>query len=180
MRTLLIVSFAVLAGCANPQPAATASEPKPAPAPAPVPVTESGGPKTPLSVSWSEKQLSPHSAVVEARVQYNGPFDMPLHLVVQVPAGATLAKGEATLDVPAQPTATTVSNVYELTFDQVPAGDLVLVADAKSPVTGVHATSVYRFGRAAPAVQLPQANGPDVKFNGLDLGHSVPLQPAKK
>ncbi|MFT3838252.1 MAG: hypothetical protein QM723_14815 [Myxococcaceae bacterium] len=176
MRTLLIVSFAVLAACANPQPAAAVSEPKPAPAP----VVASGGPKTPLSVSWSEKQLSAHSAVVEARVQYNGPFDMPLHLAVQVPAGAALAKGEVTLDVPAQPTATTVVNVYEVTFEQVPAGDLVLVADAQSPVTGVHATSTYRFGRAAPAAQVPQANGPDVKLNGLDLGHAVPLAPAKK
>jgi hypothetical protein len=174
MRTLLIASLAVLAACANPQPAS--SEPKPAPSAAVAP----SGPKTPLSVSWNERQLSPHSAVLEARAQYNGPFDMPLHLVVQVPAGATLTKGEPQLDVPPQVTATTVVYVYEVSFEQVPAGDLVLVADAKSQVTGVHATSAYRFGRPAPQAQVPQANGPDLKMNGVDFGHAIPLQPAPK
>jgi hypothetical protein len=44
----------------------------------------------------------------------------------------------------------------------------------------VHATSTYRFGRAPPAVQTPQANGPELNFHGNNFGHAVPLQPAPK
>jgi hypothetical protein len=176
MRTTLIASVILLAACANPQPAASKTEPKRAAAP---PVAESG-PRTPLQVSWNEKLLSPHSALLEARVQYNGPFDVPVHVMVQLPAGASLTRGEAQLDVPAQTTATTVVNEYEVAFGEVPAADLVLVADGKSESSGVHATALYRFGRPAPQAVTPQANGPELKLNGNNFGHAIPLQPAQK
>ena len=146
-------------------------------APSPAPLAE--GPRAPLVVIWSEKELAAHSATLEARVEYRGRFTLPVHLAVKVPAGATLVSGPAELELPAQETATTVATEYKLSFASVPAGDLLLVADARGEASGVHAENVYRFGRPAPAPVVPNATGPSVKLGGHDLGPSIPLPPSK-
>jgi hypothetical protein len=132
-----------------------------------------------LIVVWSQKELATHSVTLDALVEYRGPFNQPLHLSVKVPAGATLVSGPAELDLPAQRAATTVATKYQLSFASVPAGDLVLVADARGAQSGVHAENAYRFGRPAPAAIAPKATGPGVIFGGHDLGKSIPLQPTK-
>jgi hypothetical protein len=68
--------------------------------------------------------------------------------------------------------------VFEVTGQ--PAEDLVLIADAQTPVFGFHATDAYRFGRPEPTVR-PQANGPEIRVGGSSLGRAVPMDaPAKQ
>ncbi len=132
--------------------------------------------RVPLVVTW-EAQGEPRAGetfVVTARLARRGNFDQVLHVSVRVPDGARVVRGSTALDLPPTAAPRVDSIELALALATIPAGNLVLVADATGVGWGVHSEVPYRFGRSAPSVAGPAAQGPHVVIGGVDLGPAVP------
>lgn len=163
--TLALFALAALAtGCST-------SAPSPR---APVPDAKV---HSPLLVTWEGAELLPGQLRVTARIERKAPLALPFTVRLELPAGATLTQGRAAFELPANAAASVVTETYRLTFEGVPAQDLVLHVDGEGAGLGFHGQVPYRFGRPAPRVPVPSATGPGPVRHGVDVGASIPLAP---
>jgi hypothetical protein len=156
-----LAAVALFASCARP------------PAAAPPPTTRQ---ETPLTVTWVESERTGTSATLIARVNRRAAVSVPVKVTVEAPKGVTVAGGAMTFFIPASEGPSVTDTPYVVTFAAPPAEDLLLIAEAAGTGFGVHAEDRYRFGRAAPVVAAPEANGTHLQVGGQDLGASVPLK----
>jgi hypothetical protein len=172
VASIVLAACACLA-CANQAPAASAPAAAPAHAqqmPEPTVRLES-----PVKVRWTEVSRTATAATVIAEVERVNAVPVPLLLRVEAPAGATVKAGRAKVELPANPEAVVVRETYELAFDAVPAGDLLLRVDGDNEGMGFHFQVPYRFGRPAPEATTPAATGPAFQKGGKSLGGTIPL-----
>ena len=170
MRTTLLAVVAVgvvAVGCTH-QPAAVPAAPA---------EPSTSRLQAPLSASWEQRSLTSGGASLVAHVKRIAPMNMKVLVRIEVPAGAKLTTGRPQFVLPENAEASEVTEPVELTFDPVPAGDLMLRVDSESQEAGFHFFTAYRFGRAAPALPTAvQPEGPPVKKGDRNLGSSVPIQ----
>jgi hypothetical protein len=140
--------------------------------PAGVPTVELSAP---LTVRWEEQARTEGQVRLVAHVTRVTAVGVPFEVHLDVPAGATLVYGRPSFSIPENGEADDVTEVYELSFAAVPAGDLVLRVDGEVDDMGFHVKVPYRFGRPAPSGPRPVANGPSSSHGGRDLGPSIPL-----
>jgi hypothetical protein len=144
--------------------------------PTPKTANSTGRQETPLTVRWMVMSRTEKSVTLTARVDRRAALSTPVKVAVVAPKGVTLAGGAAEFSISPSDGPSVTDTTYVLSFSEVPTEDIVLTADVSGSGFGVHATDVYRFGRPAPVVALPQPTGPHLQLGGQDLGASVPLK----
>lgn len=111
-------------------------------------------------------------AVVE---RYIG-MTVPMTVVLRLPPGARLIRGEATRQLPPNTTARTDVLEYDIAIGEVPAEDVWLVTDVRGEGIGFHGRVAYRFGRPEPLPARPPLAQESVRVGGRDFGRPVQLQ----
>jgi hypothetical protein len=174
-RTVVFLAAAALSACAN------QSNPAPAPAVArPHHVQQMAEPtvrlQSPVKVRWEEKVRTATSAEVVAHVERLNAVPVPLRMRVEVPAGVAVKQGRASVALPLNTEALTVSETYLFTFDATPTEDVLLRVDGDGEGMGFHFKVPYRFGRSEPEGSRPAATGPEFRKGEKSFGGTIPLK----
>ncbi len=131
--------------------------------------------QAPMVVTWEQLELSSSKVRLMAHIKRLAPMQAPVNVRIDVPAIARMTIGRTSFDLPANTAADELNEPVELTYPQMPVGDLVLRVTAVGQGGGAVAVVPYRFGRAPVEQTAPTADGPSVIRNGRDLGPSIPL-----
>ncbi|WP_161607070.1 hypothetical protein [Myxococcus xanthus] len=119
---------------------------------------------SPLRVGWTVVASSSGHVRLVAEVERRAGFEVPVEVLLSLPAGATLTEGAVTFTVPAGVGEGVLSVTYGVAFETgtLPMEDLVLVAHAVGASLGVHAEARHRFGRALVMDRQPVPTGPEL------------------
>ena len=166
---LLLLAFAA---CTKPEPAVR-SDAKPTAAISAAPQDTL---PAPMTVRFAVQSSERKKLVIAARIQRSAPIKLPVNVRLIVPPGVTIASGLERQQLPASETLGVTQLEYVLTFDAIPAQDLVVIAQLRGHGVGVTAKDVYRFGRPAPAQPRPRPQGPDRKVGGFNFGPAIPAK----
>ncbi len=131
--------------------------------------------QAPMVVTWEQLELSSTRVRLMAHIKRFAPMPVALSVRIEAPAIAKMTIGRSSFEVPANSSADEVTEPVELTYAQMPVGDVVIRVTGAGQGGGVNAAVAYRFGRAEPEVATPKADGPELIKNGRNLGPSIPL-----
>ena len=132
-------------------------------------------PRSPITIEWRVVDDRASGLVLEAVIDRALPW-LPIELALRVPAGASLADGSPTDQLPAANVPGRSTRTFELAFDRVPQEDLVLVADAAGDGFTYHAEIPYRFGRPEPQPTAPGRSSRRTRVGAADWGRPVRLR----
>lgn len=158
----VVFSVLMIAGCAKSTPGPDSG-------------TAASRVQAPMVVTWEQLELSSSKVRLMAHIKRFAPMPVPLNVRIDLPEIAKMTIGRSSFEVPANSAADEVTEPVELTYSQMPVGDVVIHVTAVGPGGGVNAAVPYRFGRAEPEVVAPKADGPELIKNGRNLGSSISL-----
>ena len=156
MRSLLVPCALILCCCAK-------SSPGPDSGPS------ASWVQAPMMVTWEQLELSSSKVRLMAHIKRLAPMPAPLNVRIEVPVIARMTIGRTAFELPPNAAADEVNEPVELTYPQMPVGDLLLRVSAVGQGGGAVAAVSYRFGRPPLDQAPPTADGPQVTRNGRDL-----------
>ena len=151
--------------------------------PSPVPDSGSGATtrlQSPITVTWEQLELSASKVRLMAHIKRMGPLGVPLAVRIELPPNARMTIGKTSFELAPNAAADEVLEPVELTYGQLPMHDVVLHVTGGGQGGGVSYAVPYRFGRSAPELAAPKADGPSQVINGRDLGKSISLDPKQE
>ena len=128
-----------------------------------------------MVVTWEQLELSSSKVRLLAHIKRFAPMPVLLNVRIEVPAIAKVTIGRTAFEVPANSVADEVTEPFELTYAQMPVGDVVIRVTGVGQGGGLNAAVPYRFGRTVPDELAPRADGPEVIKNGRNWGPSISL-----
>ena len=137
------------------------------------------GPRAPMTLDTAVTKGQPVSGATmtfHVHVWHSSDWPVPIDVSINVPTDATLVAGPSHVTIKPDATHNDDTIDFAIQLANVPAADLVVVADSQSAVGGAHAETRYRFGRPEPKMIAPLHNGPPARTPRFEFGNSVPLE----
>lgn len=171
-------AIAAVAGCSQPERAAS-TDPAPPPRAAATepPPSEPAEhlPQSPMTARLVIPDRVPAAGELELRLDLtrSNPTLAPISVSLQLPAGSALVAGDARSSI-TETTSTAITRTWRIRYTTLPAADATVVVDWRTNGAGFHAELPYRFGRQEPKQAEPQRMPVETRLpGGVSLGRPI-------